>query len=107
MTRRRVLLDENIAVQLRLWMPRVAAVSVEYMGWKAVRNGELLRQAIAEGFEVRVTADRALARTPRSWAPLACVYVTSTLTLRIRASADRIEAACLAVLPGQMLTVQV
>jgi hypothetical protein len=46
-TRRRVLLDENITVQLRLWMPRVDAASVEFMGWKAVKNGELLRRAVA------------------------------------------------------------
>ena len=62
MTRRRVLLDENITVQLRLWMPRVDAASVEFMGWKAVKNGELLRRAMAERFEVLVTADRLLAR---------------------------------------------
>ena len=62
---------------------------------------------MAERFEVLVTADRLLARTPRSWTPLACVFLTSNWTRRVRASADRIEAACLAVLPGQMLTVQV
>jgi hypothetical protein len=56
---------------------------------------------------VLVTADRALARTPRLWAPLGCVYLTSNLTLRVRASADRIEAACLAVLPGEVMTVHI
>jgi predicted nuclease of predicted toxin-antitoxin system len=106
-TRRRVLLDENITVQLRLWMPRVDAASVEFMGWKSVKNGELLRRARAEGFEVLVTADRVLARTPRSWTPLGCIFLTSTLTRRVRASADRIEAACLAILPSQVITIQV
>ena len=88
-------------------MPRVDAVSVEFMGWKAVKNGELLRRAVTEGFEVLVTADRALARQPRSWAPLGCVFLTSNLTVRVRAAADRIEAACLAVLPGQVLKIPV
>jgi hypothetical protein len=47
-SRRRVLLDENITVQLRLWMPHVDAASVEFMGGKSVKNGELLRRAVAK-----------------------------------------------------------
>lgn len=103
---RRVLLDENLAVQLRLWLPSVEAITVQFMGWKGMRNGELVRRAQAEGFAVLVTADRVLALAPRSWAPLGCVLVTSNRTARVRAAALRIEAACRAVLPGQVLTVE-
>lgn len=104
---RRVLLDENLAVRLRLWLPGVDAVTVEFMGWKSVRNGELVRRARAEAFDVFVTADKALALAPRAWAPLGCVLLTSSLTVRVHAAADRIDAACLAVRPGEVLTVQV
>ena len=103
---RRVLLDENLAVQLRLWLPSVEATTVQFMGWKGIRNGELVRRAQAEGFAVLVTADRVLALAPRSWAPLGCVLVTSNRTARVRAAAPRIEAACRVVLPGQVLTVE-
>jgi predicted nuclease of predicted toxin-antitoxin system len=99
--RRRVLLDENLAVRLRLWLPGVNAVTVEFMGWKSVRNGELVRRTRAEGFDVFVTADKALARAPRAWAPLGCVLVTSNLTARVRAAAGEIEAACRAVSRGR------
>ena len=84
------------------------AASVEFMGWKAVKNGELLRRAMAERFEVLVTADRLLAATP----PLldaACLRLShlESDASGFAASADRIEAACLAVLPGEVLAVQV
>lgn len=100
---RRVLLDENLPIRLRLWMPGVEAVSAEFMGWKGVRNGELVRRAVAEGFEVLVTADRALARRPRAWAPLGCVFLAPNKAPRIRAAASTIEAACRAVLLGQVV----
>ena len=105
--RRRVLLDENLAVRLRLWLPGVNAVTVEFMGWKSVRNGELVRRARAEGFEVLVTADKVLALAPRAWAPLGCVLLTSNRTARIRAAAGEIEAACRVIQTGEVLTVQV
>lgn len=106
-SRRRVLLDENIATDLRLCLPSVEAITAEYMGWKGVRNGDLVRRARAEGFEVLVTADRPLARSPRAWSPMGCVHVTSTDRARLLAAADRIDAACRTVCPGEMLTVQI
>lgn len=105
--RRRVLLDENLAVRLRLWLPSVEAVTAEFMGWKSVRNGDLVRRTRAESFDVFATADKALALAPRAWAPFGCVLLTSSLTVRVRAAADRINAACIAVRPGKVLTVQV
>lgn len=104
--RRRVLLDENLAVQLRLWLPGVEAISAEFMGWKSVRNGSLVRRAKESGFDVLVTADRGLAMAPRSWAPLACVFVTSNKLARLRAAAAEIEAACRAVVLGQVVVVR-
>ena len=107
MSKRRVLLDENLDVRLRLWLPGVEAASAEFMGWKGVRNGELVRRARAEGFEVLVTADRPLARQPRAWAPLGCVFVTSNRAPRLRTAASAIDDACRAVLPGQVVRVRV
>lgn len=33
---------------------------VQEMGWSSVKNGELIRRAVAAGFEVLVTPDRSL-----------------------------------------------
>jgi predicted nuclease of predicted toxin-antitoxin system len=107
MNRRRVLLDENLPVRLRQWLTDVEATTVEFMGWKGARNGELVRLARAELFAALVTADRALALGPRSWAPLGCVHVTSNGAARLQAAAPRIGEACRTVLPGQVVTVRV
>jgi len=105
-SRRRVLLDENISVRLRRHLPSVEAATVEHLGWKGVRNGELVARARDGGFDVLVTADRALALTPRSWAPLACVYVRGNRAdLLLDAAAD-IDRACREALPGQVVLVR-
>ena len=105
--RRRVLLDENLPTRLRLWLPSVEAVSVEFMGWKGVRNGDLIRRAQAGGFAVMVTADRPLARTRQAWSPMGCVYLTSNTRVLLQAAAGRIDAARRDVLPSQMLRIRV
>ena len=104
---RRVLIDENLPIRLRSWLSSTEAVTVEFMGWKGVRNGELVRLAGAQGFAILITADRALALAPRTWAPLACVHLTSNSAQRLRSAAGRIDAACNRVLPGQVITVAV
>jgi predicted nuclease of predicted toxin-antitoxin system len=104
---RRILLDENLPVRLRHWMPGIEAATVAFLGWKGMRNGQLVHLARAERFDALVTADRALALAPRSWAPLACVHVTSNNTARLQAAASRIEDACKTVLSGQVITVSV
>lgn len=105
--RRRVLLDENLPTRLRLWLPSVEAISVEFLGWKGVRNGDLVRQARAEGFVVLATADRPLARTRQAWSSMGCVYLTANSRRLLQAAAGRIDLACRTVVPGQMIRVQV
>ncbi len=56
----RVLLDEDIPTRLRLHLGEAADVeTVEYRGWKGLKNGELLRAA-QEHFDVLVTMDNHL-----------------------------------------------
>ena len=54
----RVLLDESLP---RPWKREIAGHEVLHvadLGWQGVKNGELLRRAVSEGFEVLITADR-------------------------------------------------
>ena len=53
----RILLDENLDWRLRRDLPRHEVESVPLLGWAGIQNGELLRKAIAAGFEVLVTMD--------------------------------------------------
>ena len=55
----KVLLDEDIPIRLRLYFQTVEVETVEYRGWKGLKNGTLLRTA-QEHFDVLVTLDNNL-----------------------------------------------
>jgi hypothetical protein len=56
----RILLDENLPHKLRRALGERDVVTVDYMGWNGLRNGQLLRRAEEIGFEVLITGDRTL-----------------------------------------------
>lgn len=65
----RVLLDENLDVQLKpLFDPGFKVVTVRERRWHGVKNGSLLRDAASE-FDVLVTMDKKLRyrRSPGPW----------------------------------------
>lgn len=53
----KLLLDENMPHKLRLHLPGHEVFTSAFMGWAGLRNGELLRQAAAAGFEAMLTLD--------------------------------------------------
>jgi hypothetical protein len=56
----RLLLDENLPHQLRHEIPGHDCVTVVYMGWAGVENGELLSRASSAGFDALLTKDEGL-----------------------------------------------
>jgi hypothetical protein len=56
----KVLLDECVDVDFRTHIPSHDVFTVSYMNWKGLRNGTLLAQAVAHGFNVLVTTDRSV-----------------------------------------------
>ena len=56
----KVLLDENLPVELRKHLTGFDAFTVAYLGWKGVKNGELLRRADAAGFDAFLTLDNGI-----------------------------------------------
>ncbi len=56
----KVLLDENLDHGLRKLLGRHEIVTVAYMGWAGLKNGELLREAEDNGVEVLLTGDQTL-----------------------------------------------
>ena len=58
----KLLLDENIDHRLRKNLGDHDVVTVSYMGWSGLKNGELLRTAEDNGIEVFLTGDRSLAQ---------------------------------------------
>ncbi len=55
----KVLLDEDIPIRLRQYFQTAEVETVEYRGWKGLKNGALLRAA-QEHFDVLVTTDNNL-----------------------------------------------
>ena len=53
----KLLLDENLPHQLRHEIPGHDCVTVAYMGWSGVENGELLARATSAAFDALVTKD--------------------------------------------------
>lgn len=53
----RVLLDENLSHRLRPLLNGHDVVSVKFMGWRGLKNGELLKRAAGAGFDVLLTMD--------------------------------------------------
>lgn len=56
----KLLLDENLPHALRDEIPGHAVFTVSYMGWSAMRNGQLLESARAAGFDALLTMDASI-----------------------------------------------
>jgi predicted nuclease of predicted toxin-antitoxin system len=53
----KILLDENIPHDLRHFLPGYEVFTVAYLCWSSIENGELLKKAGEEGFDVMITKD--------------------------------------------------
>lgn len=53
----KILLDENLPQRLRALLPGHNVVTVNFMGWKGVENGALLKLAARDGFDLLITQD--------------------------------------------------
>ena len=56
----KVLLDENLPHLLRNNLGDHVVFTVRYKGWAGLKNGELLKTAEDDGFEVFITGDQTL-----------------------------------------------
>jgi hypothetical protein len=56
----RILIDECLNWRLSRGLPDHQCISVQKMGWSGIKNGELLRLAVQDGFDVFLTGDRNL-----------------------------------------------
>lgn len=72
----KLLLDENLPHKLRSLLPGHDCFTATYMGWSGVENGELLRLAAANGFDVFISTDKGLEyEQNQSSLPLAIVVL--------------------------------
>jgi predicted nuclease of predicted toxin-antitoxin system len=74
----KVLLDENLPHELRVALAGRDVFTVQYLGWSGMRNGALLAQAAAAGFDVMVTMDSGVAYQQNlATLPVAVIVLTA------------------------------
>ncbi len=56
----KILLDENIDVSFRHLLNWHDVFTVDFMGWKGIKNGDLLRAAIQNNFDAVLTMDKTI-----------------------------------------------
>ena len=62
----KVLIDESLDVRLRQHLAGHDTYTVQFMGWKGLKNGDLLARAATDGFDVVLTYDQNF-NTSRTW----------------------------------------
>lgn len=77
----KILLDENLPHDLRNELPGHDVFTVQYMGWRGIKNGALLTEAATAGFDAFVTVDKNLPHQQNlATLPLAVVVLDSKST---------------------------
>jgi hypothetical protein len=102
----KVLLDENLDHGLRTLLGQHDVVTVTYMGWTGLKNGELLRIAEDNGIEVLLTGDQTLAYEQNLTARRLGIVALSAIQLPIiKKSLPKIIAAIDNAAPGSFQAV--
>jgi hypothetical protein len=101
------LLDENLDHALRKLLGQHEVVTVTYMGWAGLKNGELLQAADANGFDVFLTGDQTLSDEQNlSGRRLAVIGLSAIQLPVIRENLSKIIAAIDDATPGSLQTVE-
>lgn len=100
----RILIDECLPIQLRNFFPNHDAVTVMHLGWRSLRNGELLARAEANAFDVFLTADAGIPKTHdiRGWR-LGIVVVPTNRRSLLTAMEEGIRTMVDQASPGECL----
>jgi hypothetical protein len=90
----RVLLDQNVPVQLRYALATHDVQTAYERGWAALLNGELISAAEAAGFELLITCDSGM-RHQQNWTErtIRLLVLSTNNWRRIRAHREQIVHA--------------
>jgi electron transfer flavoprotein alpha/beta subunit len=97
----KVLLDENLDHALRKLLGPHEVVTVTYMGWTGLQNGELLRAAEESGMDILLTGDQTLSYEQNLTGRRLAIVALSAIQLPIlKENLNKIVAAIEAAVPG-------
>ncbi|MCC6537897.1 MAG: hypothetical protein IT162_10130 [Bryobacterales bacterium] len=101
------MLDENLDHRLRRHLRGHDVCTVDYMRWSGLKNGELLRAAEHDGFEVFLTGDKNLAYRQNLSARRIAIITLSAIDLDVlKPNLSFIIAAIESAAPDAFLTVE-
>ena len=103
----KVLLDDMLPAAVAGLLPDHAVTTVKAAGYTGLLNGELMRGAVADGYDVLVTADRNLPsqqNVPASG--ISVILVRGSRMADIEPQTARIRAAVAGVKPGTVTRVE-
>ena len=104
----RILFDENIAATLKPYFPNHTVATVQQMGWRAIKNGQLLDRAEPH-FDVLLSADQSMRYqqnfTNRKIA-LVTLVVPSLKLQYLVPFVPRIEHELTLITPGKVVVLQ-
>jgi hypothetical protein len=102
----KVLLDEMLPAAVAGLPSDHVVATVKAAGYTGLANGELMRRAVADGYDVLVTADRNLPAQQNVQASgIAVVLVRGSRMAEIEPQTARIRAAVAGVRPGTVTRV--
>lgn len=102
-----MLLDENLDHGLRKLLGQHDVVTVTWLGWAGLKNGELLKAAEEEGFDVFLTGDQTLSHEQNlSGRRLAIIALSAIQLPVIRESLPKIIGAIDNAAPGSFRMVE-
>ena len=101
-----MLLDEDVPHPLARQLPGHEVSTVASLGWSGIKNGELLKLAAAEGFEVFVTGDKNLqSQQDLAGRPFGIVLLSAINWPVIRKHLPAIADAVASAVPGTVQAV--
>ncbi len=102
----KVLLDENLDHRLRGHLGAHEVFTASYMGWDGFKNGQLLRAAEDNGFDVLLTGDQTLRHEQNLTGRRLAIIVLSAVEWRIiKDYVAEIVAAVDEAVPGTLQSV--
>ena len=97
----RILFDQGTPVPLRRFLVGNDVATAYERGWSAVTNGDLIRLAEQQGFELLITTDTNLRYQQNLQSRTIAILVLSTTSWpRIKATADQVVEVVADLAPG-------
>lgn len=104
----RILFDQGTPAPLRKLLPGHAISTAYELGWATVTNGELIRLAEQDGFELLITTDTNLRYQQNLQnRSIAILVLATTSWPRIREALKSIESAVSAIEAGSYVEIRV